>query len=201
MTNISNSVIYKRLKSGMSLEDAQTLPLFWNRKLTLEKVNEIKKAGLTLNSAAVALGVTTPTLAGFLKRRNIVWPSKGIYYKAGQKNPDSIRAKCEAAGVSADAVWAHMRRKGLGLQDAIERVQNNKNRQEKVGKVRFLAYELKKRRLTKQEIIECEKLGLTYIDSAKHLKVPYMTLVSRINKMGITWRGKCSIGGKDEPLF
>jgi hypothetical protein len=37
MTNISNSVIYKRLKSGMSLEDAQTLPLFWNRKLTLEK--------------------------------------------------------------------------------------------------------------------------------------------------------------------
>ena len=91
MTNISNSVIYKRLKSGMSLEDAQTLPLFWNRKLTLEKVNEIKKTGLTLNSAAVALGVTTPALAGFLKRRNIEWPSKGIYYKAGQKNPDSIQ--------------------------------------------------------------------------------------------------------------
>ena len=88
---------------------------------------------------------------------------------------------------------------GLGLQDAIERVQNNKNRHEKVGKVRFLAYELKKRRLTKQEIIECEKLGLTYIDSAKHLKAPYMTLVSRINKMGITWRGKGSIGGNTFP--
>ncbi len=174
----------------MSLEDAQTLPLFWNRKLTLEKVNEIKKSGLTLNSAAVALGVTTPTLAGFLKRRNIVWPTKGIYYKAGQKNPDSVRAKCEASGVSADAVWAHMRRKGLELQDAIECVQNNKNRRKKVGKVNFYDYELKKRRLTKQEIIECEKLGLTYIESAKHLKVPYMTLVSRINKMGITWRGK-----------
>ena len=69
--SISNQVIYARLKRGMSIEDAQTLPLFWNRKLTLEKVNEIKKAGLTLNSAAVALGVTTPTLAGFLKRRNI----------------------------------------------------------------------------------------------------------------------------------
>ena len=199
--SISNQVIYARLKRGMSIEDAQTLPLFWNRKLTLEKVNEIKKAGLTLNSAAVALGVTTPNLAGFLKRRNIEWPSKGIYYKAGQKNPDSVRSKCEAAGVSADAVWAHMRRKGLGLQDAIECVQNNKNRQKTVGKVNSYAYELQKRRLTKQEIIECEKLGLTYIESAKYLKVPYMTLVSRINKMGITWRGKCSIGGKDEPLF
>lgn len=187
---ISNQVIYARLKSGMSLEDAETLPLNWRKKLTLEKVDEIKKSGLTLNSAAVALGVNTPALVGFLKRRNIVWPSKGIYYKAGQKNPDSVRAKCEAAGVSADAVWAHMRRKGLGLQNAIECVQNNKNRQKKVGKVNFDAYELKKRRLTTQEIIECEKLGLTYIESAKHLKVPYMTLVSRINKMGITWRGK-----------
>lgn len=187
---ISNQVIYARLKSGMSLEDAETLPLNWRKKLTLEKVDEIKKSGLTLNSAAVALGVNTPALVGFLKRRNIEWPSKGIYYKAGQKKPDSIRAKCEAAGVSADAVWAHMRRKGLGMQDAIECVQNNKNRQEKVGKVNFDAYELKKRRLTTQEIIECEKLGLTYIESAKHLKVPYMTLVSRINKMGITWRGK-----------
>ena len=187
---ISNQVIYARLKSGMSLEDAETLPLNWRKKLTLEKVDEIKKAGLTLSSAAVALGVNTPALYLFLKRRNIEWPSKGIYLKAGQKNPDSVRSKCEAAGVSADAVWAHMRRKGLGLQDAIERVQNNKNRQEKVGKVRFHAYELKKRRLTKQEIIECEKLGLTYIESARYLKVPYMTLVSRINKMGIAWRGK-----------
>ena len=187
---ISNQVIYARIKIGMSLEDAQTLPLNWRKKLTLEKVDEIKKAGLTLHSAAAALGVAPQTLYLFLKRRNIEWPSKGIYLKAGQKNPDSVRAKCEAAGVSADAVWAHMRRRGLGLQDAIERVQNNKNRQEKVGKVRFIAYELKKRRLTKQEIIECEKLGLTYIESAKHLKVPYMTLVSRINKMGIAWRGK-----------
>ena len=187
---ISNQVIYARLKSGMSLEDAETLPLNWRKKLTLEKVDEIKKAGLTLHSAAVALGVATPTLYLFLKRRNIEWPSKGIYCKAGQKNPNSVRAKCEAVGVNADAVLAQMRRKKLSVQDAIECVQNNKNRQKKVGKVNFDAYELKKRRLTTQEIIECEKLGLTYIESAKHLKVPYMTLVSRINKMGITWRGK-----------
>ena len=39
---------------------------------------------------------------------------------------------------------AHMRRKGLGLQDAIECVQNNKNRQKTVGKVNSYAYEFKK---------------------------------------------------------
>ena len=188
---ISNQVIYARLKRGMSIEDAQTLPLFWNRKLTLEKVNEIKKHGLTLSSAAVVLDTSAANLSNFLKRHNIEWPSKGIYYKAGCKDPNSVRAKCEALGVSEHTVWAQMRRKGLTLQDAIELAQNAKRRRQEVGKVKHpLPYDLVKRRLTKQEIIDCEKLGLTYIESAKHLKVPYMTLVSRINKMGINWRGK-----------
>ena len=189
--NISNEVIYARLKRGMSLEDAQTLPLNWHRKLTIEKVNEIKKHGLTLTSAAVALNTSAANLSNFLRRHNIEWPSKGIYYKAGCKDPNSVRAKCEAAGVSEHTVWAHMRRKGITMQDAIELAQNAQRRRQQVGKVKHpCPYELVKRRLTKQEIIECEKLGLTYLESAKVLKVPYMTLVSRINKMGINWRGK-----------
>lgn len=188
---ISNSVIYHRIRRGMSIEDAQTLPLQWHRKLTIDKVNEIKKHGLTLSSAAVALDTSSANLSNFLKRHNIEWPSKGIYYKAGHRNPSSVRSKCELAGVSEHTVWAHMRRKGLTLHDAIELAQNAQKRRQQVGKVKHpLPYDLVKRRLTKQEIIECEKLGLTYIESAKHLKVPYMTLVSRINKMGINWRGK-----------
>ena len=176
----------------MSIEDAQTLPLQWHRKLTIDKVNEIKKHGLTLSSAAVVLDTSAANLSNFLKRHNIEWPSKGIFYKAGCKDPNSVRAKCEALGVSVHAVWAQMRRKGLTLQDAIELAQNAQKRRQQVGKVKHpLPYDLVKRRLTKQEIIECEKLGLTYLESAKVLKVPYMTLVSRINKMGINWRGKC----------
>ena len=188
---ISNSVIYHRIRRGMSIEDAQTLPLQWHRKLTIDKVNEIKKHGLTLSSAAVALDTSSANLSNFLKRHNIEWPSKGIFYKAGCKDPNSVRTKCEALGVSEHAVWAQMRRRGLTLQDAIELAQNAQKRRQQVGKVKHpLPYDLVKRRLTKQEIIECEKLGLTYIESAKHLKVQYMTLVSRINKMGINWRGK-----------
>ncbi len=175
----------------MSIEDAQTLPLQWHRKLTIDKVNEIKKHGLTLTSAAIVLDTTSANLSNFLKRHNIEWPSKGIYYKAGHRNPSSVRSKCELAGVSEHAVWAQMRRKGICLSDAIELAQNAQKRRKQVGKVKHpMPYDLVKRRLTKQEIIECEMLGLTYIESAKHLKVPYMTLVSRINKMGINWRGK-----------
>ncbi len=188
---ISNSVIYHRIRRGMSIEDAQTLPLQWHRKLTIDKVNEIKKHGLTLTSAAVALDTTSANLSNFLKRHNIEWPSKGIFYKAGCKDPNSVRAKCEALGVSEHAVWAQMRRKGICLSDAIELAQNAQKRRKQVGKVKHpMPYDLVKRRLTKQEIVDCEKLGLTYLESAKVLKVPYMTLVSRINKMGINWRGK-----------
>ena len=189
--NISKETINARVRRGMSIEDAQTLPLQWHRELTIDKVNEIKKHGLTLSSAAVVLDTSAANLSNFLKRHNIEWPSKGIYYKAGCKDPNSVRAKCEALGVSVHTVWAHMRRRGLTLQDAIELAQNAKRRRQEVGKVKHpLPYDLVKRRLTKQEIIECEKLGLTYLESAKVLKVPYMTLVSRINKMGINWRGK-----------
>lgn len=118
------------------------------------------------------------------------------------KNPDSIRAKCDAVGVSSAAVFAQMYRKGLSVDDAIKLVQNTQKRRQQVGKVKHPnPYELVKRRLTKQEIIDCEKLGLTYLESAKVLKVPYMTLVSRINKMGIKWRGKGnSFGDKNESL-
>ena len=197
---ISNSVIYHRIRRGMSIEDAQTLPLQWHRKLTIDKVNEIKKHGLTLSSAAVALDTSAANLSNFLKRHNIEWPSKGIFYKAGCKDPNSVRTKCELAGVSEHTVWAQMRRRGLTLQDAIELAQRRQKRRQQVGKVKHpLPYDLVKRRLTKQEIIECEMLGLTYLESAKVLKVPYMTLVSRINKMGINWRGKgCQIGAKHE---
>lgn len=62
---ISNAVIYARLKRGMSLEEAQTLPLNWQRKLTIEKVNEIKNEGLTLNSAAVVLDTSAANLSNF----------------------------------------------------------------------------------------------------------------------------------------
>lgn len=198
MTNISNTVIYARLKRGMSLEDAQTLPLQWHRKLTLEKVNEVKKHGLTLSSAAVVLNTSAVNLSNFLRRNNIDWPSKGIYYKAGHRSPDSTKTKCEQAGVSPHAVWAQMRRKELSCEDAIEAVKRNQTKQFKIANKYNSPYELVKRRLTKQEIIECEKLGLTYIESAIYLKVPYMTLVSRINKMGLKWRGKGNKFGDDK---
>lgn len=97
---------------------------------------------------------------------------------------------CLSHGVTDNAVYAHMKRKDLGFYDALECAVNCKKARNNFVKIKKETDFLIKKRLNKEQIIECEKLGLTYIESAKHLKVPYMTLVSRINKMGINWRGK-----------
>lgn len=104
---------------------------------------------------------------------------------------------CLSYGVTYNAVYAHMKRKDLSFYDALECAMNCKKARDNFKLKNKETDFLIKKRLTKQEIIECEKLGLTYLESAKVLKVPYMTLVSRINRMGIKWRGKgCQIGVK-----
>ena len=47
-----------------------------------------------------------------------------------------------------------------------------------------------KSKLTDQQIIECEKLGLSINRSAYVLGVHNVTLSKRIKKLGLTWRGK-----------
>lgn len=108
----------------MSIEDAQTLPLNWHRKLTVTKVNEIKKHGLTLSSAAVVLDTSAANLSNFLKRHNIEWPSKGICYKAGITDQYSTRQKILNSDVKQITVYMWMRRKGLRADEAID-YQNN----------------------------------------------------------------------------
>lgn len=97
---------------------------------------------------------------------------------------------CLNNGVTDNAVYSHMRRKGLGFYDALECAINCKKARDNFKPKKQETDFLIKRRLVKSEIIECEKLGLSYRYSAKYMKVPYMTLVSRINSMGINWRGK-----------
>lgn len=46
------------------------------------------------------------------------------------------------------------------------------------------------RKVTDQQVIECEKLGLTIRRSALLLGIEKTTLRKRIEKLGISWRGK-----------
>jgi|JI8StandDraft_1071087.scaffolds.fasta_scaffold447856_2 hypothetical protein len=47
-----------------------------------------------------------------------------------------------------------------------------------------------KKKVTDNQVIECEKLGLTIRRSAIYLGFSYYALELRIKKLGITWRGK-----------
>lgn len=46
------------------------------------------------------------------------------------------------------------------------------------------------RKVTDQQVIECEKLGLTIRRSAVYLGIEKTTLRKRIEKLCINWRGK-----------
>lgn len=97
---------------------------------------------------------------------------------------------CRKRGVSNNAVYSHMKRKDLNFEDALECAVRCKTARENFKPKKRETDFLIKKRLTEKQIIECEKLGLSYADSARHLKVAYMTLVSRVNRLGINWRGK-----------
>ena len=92
--------------------------------LTLKKVLEVEKHGLSINKSAYLLGVTTAALSAYIKRRNLIWSGKGIFYKAGITDPYSAHQKILNSDVKQITVYMRMRRKGLKVDEAID-YQNN----------------------------------------------------------------------------
>jgi predicted transcriptional regulator len=94
------------------------------RVLTLKKVLEVEAHLLSINKSAYLLGVTTAALSAYIKRRNLMWRGKGIFYKAGITDPYSTRQKILNSDVKQITVYMRMRRKGLRADEAID-YQNN----------------------------------------------------------------------------
>ena len=57
-----------------------------------------------------------------------------------------------------------------------------------------------KSKVTDQQIIDCEKLGLTITRSAFFLGISQNVLSRRIKKLGLTWRGKQQFKVKNEQI-
>ena len=130
MASISKNTIKMRLRSGMTREQAENTPLKWKRKLTIDKVLEVREHGLGINRTAALLDVTNATLSRFLKNHEIDWPNKGKQFKKGELKPNSLRAKCERAGVKKVTVEKQMLRHSISMDEAISRVLVNKAKKE-----------------------------------------------------------------------
>ena len=87
--------------------------------LTLKKVLEVEKHGLSINKSAYLLGVSSAQLSAYIKRRNLIWRGKGVFYKLGISDPYSMRQKVINSGIKHMTVYMRMSRKGLSVEQAL----------------------------------------------------------------------------------
>jgi len=84
------------------------------KKLTLERVLEVEKRGLSISKSAYLLDVAVATLARFVRDNRIVWRGK----KRFGYNPYSNNQLILASGVPSSTVYERMAR-GLTLHEAL----------------------------------------------------------------------------------
>jgi len=84
------------------------------KKLTLERVLEVEKHGLSISKSAYLLDVAVATLARFVRDNRIVWRGK----KRFGYNPYSNNQLILASGVPSSTVYERMAR-GLTLHEAL----------------------------------------------------------------------------------
>ena len=84
------------------------------KKLTLERVLEVEKHGLSISKSAYLLDVAVATLAQFVRDNRIVWRGK----KRFGFNPYSNNQLILSSGVPSSTVYERMAR-GLTLHEAL----------------------------------------------------------------------------------
>jgi hypothetical protein len=116
---LSSNTILMRKRRGMSDEEARNTPLMCVRKLTIAKVLEIEKEGLSIGKSAYILGVTTQTLCQFIKRHNIEWRGRQPIKTKGFKDVNCPTYKIEQAGRNVGTILARMSRKCMTVEEAL----------------------------------------------------------------------------------
>ena len=89
--------------------------------LTLKKVLEVEKHGLSINKSAYLLGVSMPKLWRFIKKNNIQWSGKKPCSRKGDVNIDSTLQQIKKSGICKATIYYRINVMGLTLEQAIAR--------------------------------------------------------------------------------
>ena len=90
-----------------------------NIKLTMDKVLEIEKRGLSINKSAYLLGVSMPKLWRFIKKNKIHWSGKKPCFRKNEVNPDSTSQRIKKSGICRATIYYRINVMGLTLEQAI----------------------------------------------------------------------------------
>lgn len=89
--------------------------------LTLKKVLEVEKHGLSINKSAYLLGVSMPKLWRFIKKNNIQWSGKNPCFRKNEVNPGSTLQQIKKSGICKATIYYRINVMGLTLEQAIAR--------------------------------------------------------------------------------
>ena len=109
---LSSSQHYERIKSDMVQK--KTKPT-----LTMDKVMDVEKLGLSINRSAIVLGVTPDKLYYFINQHGIEWRGKGQCFRRGEINPQSNNQRALSAGLKPNTVMYRMLRRGISFDEAL----------------------------------------------------------------------------------
>ena len=87
--------------------------------LTLKKVLEVEKHGLSINKSAYLLGVSMPKLWRFIKKNKIHWSGKKPCFRKNEVNHDSTLQRIKKSGICRATIYYRINVMGLTLEQAI----------------------------------------------------------------------------------
>ena len=96
------------------------------RVLTLKKVLEVEKYGLSINKSAYLLDVSMPKLWRFIEKNNIQWRGKNPCFRKNEVNPNSTSQRIKKSGICKTTIYYRINVMGLTLEQAIARGSSNK---------------------------------------------------------------------------
>jgi hypothetical protein len=114
MSVVSKRTIQRRIKKGMTRQQAESTPNTRRIQLTKDDFDALSKIGISYRCAAFILGVSAPCVSQKVKGYGIDWIGKD------QKNPNAIRNKCILLGVSKSNVYRIKRTYNLTSDQALE---------------------------------------------------------------------------------
>lgn len=94
--------------------------------LTLKKVLEVEKYGLSINKSAYLLDVSMQKLWRFIKKNKIQWHGKNPCFRKNEVNPNSTSQRIKKSGICKTTIYYRINVMGLTLDEAIARGSSNK---------------------------------------------------------------------------
>jgi hypothetical protein len=94
--------------------------------LTIKKVLEVEKHGLSINKSAYLLDVSMSKLWRFIKKNKIQWRGKNPCFRKNEVNPESKLQKIKKSGICKGTIYYRINVMGMTLDEAIARGSSNK---------------------------------------------------------------------------